>query len=141
MYISDDIDDIFYDQHNIDTIEDLKYILNMINNNKDENIEIIVKNCLGNTLKKPISLKDFLKCVYFDNGIDYAGAFYIEIYEYNNDSEDKIKKLSKFLLDNNITLSDKAKEVIKEKDKLLSMDCYYITENFIYTAIERWFNE
>lgn len=113
MYISNDIDDIFYDQHNIDTIDELKDILNMINNNKDEDIEIIVKNCLGNMLKKPVSLKDFLKCVYFDTATDYAGAFYVEIYKCNNDSE----------------------------DKLLSMDCYYITEDFIYTAIERWFNE
>lgn len=126
MYISNDIDDIFYDQYNIDTIDDLKYILNMINNNKNENIEIIVKNCLEKTLKKPVSLKDFLNCVYFDNSDDYAGAFYIEIYKHNNDDND-----------NNI----EAKELIEEQDKLLSMDCYYITENFIYSAIERWFNE
>lgn len=124
MYISDDIDDIFYDQYNIDTIEDLKYILNMINNDKDEDTEIIVKNCLGNTLKKPVSLKDFLKCVYFDTATDYAGAFYIEIYKHNN-----------------ITLSCESKELIEEQDKLLNMDCYYITENLIYSVIERWFNE
>ncbi len=138
MYISDDI---FYNQYNIDTIDDLKNILNTINNNKNEDIEIIVKNCLGDTLKKPISLKDFLNCVYFGNTADYAGAFCIETYKRNNSDEEKIKKLSKFLLDNNITLSCKAKEVIEELDELLDSNCYYITEDFIYTAIERWFNE